>query len=361
MLQVSALGVGLLALALLVLLRTDLIASWRAATPPDAPNRFVINLQPDQAQAFRDRLRDAGVRQYDWFPMIRGRLVTINGRAIGQDQFADDRAKRLVEREFNLSHQAELPNHNTVVGGQWRANEADGLSVEEGLMQTLQLKVGDRLGFDISGRVLERRISSVRKVDWGSMRVNFFVMFPVAQMEDGLPVSYISAFRAPPLAGFDNALARDFPNITNIDVSASIAQVQQVLDQVIRAVEFLFGFTLAAGLVVLFAAVSATRDAREREYAVMRALGAGARLLARVQRAELLGVGALAGLLAACAAVVVGALLARHVFEFTWNASPWVPLIGTAAGALLAWAAGWMGLRGVLRRPVIETLRRAPE
>jgi putative ABC transport system permease protein len=361
MLQVSALGVGLLALALLVLLRTDLIASWRAATPPDAPNRFVINLQPDQAQAFRDRLRDAGVRQYDWFPMIRGRLVTINGRTIGQDHFTDERAKRLVEREFNLSHQAELPAHNTVVGGQWKGDDADGLSVEEGLMQTLQLKLGDQLGFDISGRVIERRISSVRKVDWGSMRVNFFVMFPVAKMEDGLPVSYISAFRAPAAAGFDNALARDFPNITNIDVSASIAQVQQVLDQVVRAVEFLFGFTLAAGLVVLFAAVSATRDAREREYAVMRALGAGARLLARVQRAELLGVGALAGLLAACAAVVVGALLARYVFEFTWNASPWVPLIGTAAGALLAWAAGWMGLRGVLRRPVVETLRRAPE
>ena len=361
MLQVSALGVGLLALALLVLLRTDLIASWRAATPADAPNRFVINLQPDQAQPFRERLRESGVTQYDWFPMIRGRLVTINGKAIGQDDFTDQRAKRLVEREFNLSHQAELPVHNTVVDGQWRADEAGALSVEEGLMETLKLHVGDRLGFDIAGRVTEGRITSVRKVDWGSMRVNFFVMLPVARLADDLPVSFISAFRAPAVAGFDNALARDFPNITNIDVSASIAQVQQVLDQVVRAVEFLFGFTLAAGLVVLFAAVSATRDAREREYAVMRALGAGSRLLARVQRAELLGVGALAGLLAASAAVVVGALLARYVFEFTWNASPWVPLIGALAGALLALAAGWMGLRGVLRRPVIETLRRAPE
>ena len=360
-LQVSALGVGLLALALLVLLRTDLIASWRAATPADAPNRFVINLQPDQAQPFRERLQASGVTRYDWFPMIRGRLVTINGKPIGQDDYADERARRLVEREFNLSHQATLPEHNTVVGGLWRADEPDALSVEEGLMETLKLKLGDRLGFDIAGRVVAGRISSVRKVDWGSMRVNFFVMFPVTRLADDLPVSYISAFRAPALAGFDNALARDFPNITAIDVSASIAQVQQVLDQVVRAVELLFGFTLAAGLVVLFAAVSATRDAREREYAVMRALGAGARLLARVQRAELLGVGALAGLLAASAAVVVGALLARYVFEFTWNASPWVPLVGTLAGALLALAAGWMGLRGVLRRPVVETLRRAPE
>jgi putative ABC transport system permease protein len=361
MLQVSALGVGLLALALLVLLRTDLIASWRAATPADAPNRFVINLQPDQAQPFRERLREAGVANYDWFPMIRGRLVTINGRPVGQDNFADERARRLAEREFNLSHQATLPVHNSVVGGQWRADEADALSVEEGLLETLKLKLGDRLGFDIAGSVTEGRITSVRKVDWGSMRVNFFVMFPVTKLADHMPVSYISAFRAPATPGFDNALARDFPNITNIDVSASIAQVQQVLDQVVRAVEFLFGFTLAAGLVVLFAAVSATRDAREREYAVMRALGAGARLLARVQRAELLGVGALAGLLAATAAVVVGALLARYVFEFTWSASPWVPLAGALAGALLALAAGWMGLRGVLRRPVVETLRRAPE
>jgi putative ABC transport system permease protein len=359
-LQVSALGVGLLALALLVLLRTDLISSWRAATPANAPNRFVINLQPDQAQAFRDRLRDAGVTQYDWFPMFRGRLVTVNGKPVGQDAYADERARRLVEREFNLSHQGATPPHNSVVAGQWRTDEPDALSVEEGLMQTLKLSLGDRLGFDIAGQVREGRITSVRKVDWGSMRVNFFVMFPLTKMDD-VPLSYISAFRAPDLPGFDNALARDFPNITNINVSASIAQVQAVLDQVVRAVEFLFGFTLAAGLVVLFAAVSATRDAREREYAVMRALGAGARLLAKVQRAELLGVGALAGLLAAVAAVVVGALLARYVFEFTWNASPWVPLAGAACGALLALAAGWMGLRGVLRRPVIETLRRAAE
>ena len=361
MLQVSALGVGLLALALLVLLRTDLIASWRAATPADAPNRFVINLQPDQAQAFRQRLHDAGVAKYDWYPMIRGRLVKVNGKPVAQDDYSDDRARRLVEREFNLSHAAQMPGHNTVVGGQWQRDEPDALSVEEGLMQTLGLKLGDRLAFDVAGRAIDGRITSVRKVDWSSMRVNFFVMFPLAKMADDLPVSYISAFRAPATPGFDNALARDFPNITSIDVSASIAQVQQVLDQVVRAVEFLFGFTLAAGLVVLFAAVSATRDAREREYAVMRALGAGARLLARVQRAELLGVGALAGLLAASAAAVVGALLARYVFEFTWNASPWVPLAGALAGALLALAAGWMGLRGVLRRPVVETLRRAPE
>jgi putative ABC transport system permease protein len=359
-LQVSSLGVGLLALALLVLLRTDLIASWRAATPKDAPNRFVINLQPDQGDAFRARLRAAGVTRYDWFPMIRGRLVAINGKPVDSAQMTDERAKRLIEREFNLSHDAALPRHNTLAAGQWQPEEPDALSVEEGLMQTLNLQLGDRLTFDIAGAKAEGQISSVRRVDWASMRVNFFVMFPRSRMDD-LPMTYISAFRAPELKGFDNALSREFPNITNIDVSAAIAQVQQVLDQVIRAVEFLFGFTLAAGLAVLVAAVSASREARAREYAVMRALGAGSRLLAGVQRAELLAVGALAGLLASTAAVVVGWVLARYVFEFSWNPSAWVPLAGTVAGAALALGAGYWGLRDVLRTPVVDTLRRAPE
>lgn len=359
-LQVSALSVGLLALVLLVLLRTDLISSWRQATPPDAPNRFVINLQPEQGDAFRERLKESGLSQFDWYPMIRGRLMAVNGKPVSADGQTDERAKRLVEREFNLSHAAELPESNQLVAGRWTPDEAGGLSVEEGLAQTLGLSLGDTLTFDVAGQTAEGRITSLRKVDWGSMRVNFFVIFPQAQMP-GVPATYIAAFRAPTTPGFDNALNREFPNITNVDVSASIAQVQRVLDQVIRAVEFLFGFTLAAGLVVLFAAVTATREARAREFAVMRAMGASSSLLARVQRAELLGVGALAGVLASLAAVAVGWALARYVFEFSWNASPLVPLAGGVAGALLSLAAGWWGLRDVLRRPVVETLRRAAQ
>jgi putative ABC transport system permease protein len=357
-LQVSALSVGLLALCLLVLLRTDLISSWRQATPPDAPNRFVINVQPEQGDAFQARLRAAGVSQYDWYPMIRGRLVAINGKTTSTDGLQDDRARRLLDREFNLSHSAALPQHNVVTGGKWVGEEKGGLSVEEGLAETLQLKLGDVLRFDVAGAMTEGRITSLRKVDWGSMRANFFVMFPTAQMAD-VPATYIAAFRAPSAAGFDNGLSREFPNITNVDVSASISQIQGVLDQVIRAVEFLFTFTLAAGLVVLFAAITATREARAREFAVMRALGASGKLLAQVQRAELLGVGALAGFLASIAAVAVGWALAKYVFQFSWNASPFVPVIGAAAGALLALGAGWWGLREVLRRPVVETLRRA--
>jgi putative ABC transport system permease protein len=364
-LQVSALSVGLLALVLLVLLRTDLIASWRQATPKDAPDRFVINVQPDQSAAFRQRLESAGVKHYDWYPMIRGRLVAINGKSVRPEDYKEDRAQRLLDREFNLSNDADLPAHNLLASGRWTRNEADSVSVEEGLAQTLGLKLGDALSFDVGGTMAQGRITSLRKVDWSSMRVNFFVMFTTATMPADVPLSYIAAYRAPegPNGGsaFDNALARDFPNITNIDVSASIAQVQRVLDQVVRAVEFLFGFTLAAGLVVLFAAVTATREARSREFAVMRALGASGKLLAQVQRAELLGIGALAGVLASGAAMAVGWALAHYVFEFSWSASPWVPLAGGVAGALLALAAGWWGLREVLRRPVVQTLRQAAD
>ncbi len=358
--QVSALAVGLLALVLLVLLRTDLIGSWRAATPPDAPNRFVINVQPEQGDAFRRALETAGVRNYDWFPMIRGRLVAINGKPVSPDDYADDRAKRLVDREFNLSHAAEAPAHNQIVAGRWTPDEAGAISFEDGLAKTLGLKLGDTLKFDIGGIESEAMITSLRKVDWGSMRANFFAMYPVAALPD-LPATYLAAYRAPPTRGFDNALVRQFPNITNVDLSSTLGQIQRVLDQVIRAVEFLFAFTLAAGLVVLFAAVTATREERAREFALMRAMGASAVLLRQVQRAELAGVGLLAGVLASLVAIAVGWALARWVFDFAWTASAWVPLAGGVAGALLALAAGWWGLRDVLRRPVVETLRRAAD
>ena len=295
--------------------------------------------------------------------MIRGRLVAVNNKPITPDDFLEDRAKNLVSREFNLSNAAQQPAHNQTVAGQWTVEEKGAISVEEGIAKTLRLKLGDTLSFDIGGQVSSAKITSLRKVDWGSMRVNFFVMYPVADVAD-VPVSYISAFKAPPAAAqgvqsFDNTLVRAFPNITNIDTTSTLAQVQRVLDQVIRAVEFLFGFTLAAGLVVLFAAITATREERAKEFAIMRAVGARASLLRQVQRAELAGVGLLAGFLASVVALGVGWGLARYVFDFAWTGSWTVPLMGSLAGAALALAAGWWGLRSVLNTPVVETLRKA--
>jgi putative ABC transport system permease protein len=373
MVQVSSLAVGLLALALLVLLRTDLISSWRNATPVDAPNRFVLNIQPSQSEPFLQTLHEAGVTKLDWYPMVRARLVAVNDVTVTPDSYTEERAQRLVDREFNVSFSADKPEHNTVVSGTWQPEEANGLSIEEGIAKTLKLKMGDTLRFDMAGVLHEARITSVRRVDWTSMRANFFVMYPVSRLTTGagfdVPTTYIAAFRAPqrvtaaetnqPTPNFDNQLINRFPNVTNVDMGATLNQVQSVLGQVVSAVEFLFLFTLAAGLVVLFAAVTATREERAREYAVLRALGASNQLLANVQRAELAGIGALAGLLATSVAMLMGWGLARFAFEFEWTASPWVPLLGAVVGALLALAAGWWGLRDVLRRPVVQTLRQA--
>jgi putative ABC transport system permease protein len=358
--QVSALSVGLLALVLLVLLRTDLISSWRKATPVNAPDRFVINVQPDQTQAFQDKLSQVGVKDYDWYPMIRGRLVAVNDREVSPLDYTDERAKRLVDREFNLSARATQPEHNSVVKGQWQEGEKDAVSVEIGIAQTLGLKMGDRLRFDVGGVISEGRVTSLRKVDWGSMRANFFVIYPVDNLPE-VPLSYMAAFKTPDAPAFERNLLQQFPNVTSVDLRASLMQVQKVLDQVIRAVEFLFAFTLMAGLLVLTAAVTSTREERKREFAIMRALGATGRLLSQVQTAELMGVGLMAGFLASMVAELVGWGLARFVFEFEWTASLWVPVAGALTGAVLAWVAGWWGLAEVLRQPVSQTLRQASE
>jgi len=358
--QVSALSIGLLALVLLVLLRTDLINSWRKATPVNAPDRFVINIQPDQTQAFRASLKQAGVTGYDWYPMIRGRLVAVNGNAVSPSDYTDDRAKRMVDREFNLSARSAQPEHNPVVQGQWKEGERDAVSIEIGIAKTLGLKMGDRLRFDVGGVISEGRVTSFRKVDWGSMRANFFVIYPVDNLPD-VPLSYMAAFKTPDVPAFERNLLQQFPNVTSVDLRATLIQIQNVLDQVIRAVEFLFAFTLMAGLLVLTAAVTSTREERKREFAIMRALGATGRLLSQVQTAELMGVGLLAGFLASLVAELVGWGLARFVFEFEWTASLWVPAAGALTGAILAWIAGWWGLAEVLRQPVSQTLRQASE
>ena len=356
LLQVSALSVGLLALMLLVLLRTDLIQSWQKSSPKDAPNRFVINLSPSQSEPFQDYLRAHHVGSFDWYPMFRGRLIGINSRAVSAQDYSDDQARRLVDHSFNLSFSAHSPEHNRITRGVWSAQSPKGLSVEAGMAKTLGLSMGDRMVFDVAGESQEGVITSIREVNWTSMRANFFVMFNTDSMPD-LPLTYISSFRAPNEPHFDNALIHQFPNITEVDMDATLTQIQSILDQVTLAIEALFLFTLAAGLGVLFAAIGLSRNERLRDQAILRALGATQHLLIRVQRTELIAMGALSGLLASAMAWLIGGALAKYVFDFTWSPNGFLLLQGILAGAALAWVAGSWGLKGVLSNPVMQTLR----
>ncbi|MEC5216394.1 putative ABC transport system permease protein [Actimicrobium sp. GrIS 1.19] len=357
--QIVALALGLMALLLLTVIRGDLISAWQQATPPDAPNQFVLNIQPEQRDAFAARLRSGGVRNAQLFPMIRGRLIQVNEQVMGGDTFVDERAKRLVEREFNLSTMAAPPPQNQVSAGRWFDDSKPEASVEQGLAKTLNLKLGDRLKFDIAGQIVEAPVTSLRKLDWGSMRVNFFVILNPKLMAD-TPQSWITAFHLPPEhAGLVDQLTREFPNLTIVDVGSVLKQIQAVIDQVVTAVEFLFLFTLASGVLVLYAALAGSQDERTREAGLLRALGATRKQLSQAQWIEFVLVGGLSGLLAASGAAAVGWSLATYVFNFEWQFSPLVWLAGLSAGALCAVGGGWLGLRTVLNQPPLQTLREA--
>jgi len=356
-LQIVALALGLMALLLLTVIRGDLVDAWRKSTPPDAPNRFVINIQPDQKADIEKRMSDNGIAQPLLYPMIRGRLIAVNGAPVVLGNYADDRARRLVDREFNLSTMRDVPQQNQIVVGRWYDDSKPEASVEEGLAKTLHLKLGDRLRFDIAGRQVDAPITSLRKLEWGSMRVNFFVILNPSLMT-GMPHTWITAFHLPKEQGaFASELVRDYPNLTVVDVGSIIRQLQEVLDQVVGAVEFLFLFTLASGVLVLYAALAGSQDERIREAALLRALGATRRQLSQSQRIEFALLGALAGLLAASGAAVVGWALSRFVFDFEWTFSPVVWLAGLLVGGICAFVGGWVGLRNVLRQPPLQTLR----
>jgi putative ABC transport system permease protein len=361
--QIVALALGLMALLLLTVIRGDLVQAWRESTPPDAPNRFVINIQPDQKADIEARLQRNGIAAPLLYPMIRGRLVQVNDMPITATTYTEDRAKRLVEREFNLSTMTEVPSQNRIVAGRWyQDSKRDGkpeASVEEGLAKTLKLKLGDKISFDIAGQKVDATLTSLRKLDWGSMRVNFFVILNPKSMEN-MPQTWITAFHLPPSkAAFAHELTRDFPNLTVIDVGSVLRQVQNVVDQVVVAVEFLFLFTLASGILVLYAALVGSQDERTREAGLLRALGATRTQLSQAQWIEFGLVGGLSGMLAATGAAAVGWALARYVFNFEWSFTPLVWLAGLVVGAACAFVGGAVGLRNVLKKPPLQTLREA--
>ncbi len=359
-LQVASLALGLTAILLLTITRSDLIGAWRQASPPDAPNRFVIGIQPEQLQPVRDFFGAAAVPMPEVYPMVRGRLTAVNGKPVSEKDYADERAKRLVEREFNLSFMDALPSHNQISAGRWfdpkNRKEAEA-SVEEGIARTLNLKMGDELTYSAGGEAFKARITSLRKLKWDSMKVNFFVVTPPWVLESA-PTSYITAFRLEPGAEplLDRMVAR-FPNVTVVDVSAALKQAQGIIDQVILAVQFVFLFALGAGLLVLYSALVATEDERRREAAIMRAFGASAAQVSGSQRAEFLVMGAVAGLLATVAAAAISTLLAQRVFQLDLpvNYALWV--YGPLAGIVLLSLNAWLSARKVLTASPALTLR----
>jgi putative ABC transport system permease protein len=357
--QIVALGIGLMALLVLTIIRHDLVQAWQTSLPPEAPNRFIVNIQPEQVPAIQAFFARRQMREPALFPMVRGRLTEINERRVSSADYVDERARRLIDREFNLSWSERMQADNTLSAGRWwEARPAPPqFSMEDGIAETLGIRLNDVLTFDVAGERVSARVSSLRRVDWDSFNVNFFVIAPPGMLER-YPATYVTSFFVP---AADSAvladLVREFPNLLLIDVAQVLAQVQKMMDQVARAVQFIFLFTLCAGLVVLYAAIASTQDERLYQATVMRTLGASRAQLRRAIVAEFATLGALAGLLAAFGATALGHVIATNILNLQYAANANVWLAGVLAGAVGIAAAGYAGTRGVLNVPPLKALR----
>ena len=391
---IVALSLGGMALLLLTFVRADLMDSWRSRLPPDAPNRFIVNIQPGQRAAVLDFFAKQMLSPPELFPMVRGRLVEINRRPVSGDDYPDPRARALAERETNLSWSASLPKNNELVQGEWwntRGLRAEGgglgaenvtsdladvsgqpsrmasssitelkggqLSVEEGIAKTLGIHMGDTLTYDVAGSRFSAQVVNLRKVEWDSMRVNFFVVAAPGMLE-GFPASYITSFHLPPEhAQAANALIKRFPNLLLIDVEAMIEQLRHIMDQISQTMSAVFMFTLLSGVAVLYAALLATQDERIHEAAILRTLGADSRYLRRLHLSEFAVLGLLSGLFAAAGAVLLGWVLARFVLDIPYQTGITIWLSGGLGGMAVVMLAGWLGTRRLTMLPPLAILR----
>ncbi|MES2320613.1 MAG: FtsX-like permease family protein [Pseudomonadota bacterium] len=353
--QVVALALGLMALLLLTLVRGDLLDAWKNTVPAGGPNHIVLNIEPAQRAVVAARMQPFG--QPELRPLYLGRLVAINGKAPGTAALEGERAKRMIEREIEMSASAALPAANTLLAGRWFSGTAPQLSVTEGSAEALKLKVGDRVTLEFAGSPMTVTVTSIRKIERaGRMSAFPFLLNPAAAQD--LSATYVTMLHVPVAdTAFMNRLVQDYPNLRVFDVGALVRQLQRLLDQVSTAIEFLFLFTLASGVLVLYATLMSSQAERMRQAAVLRALGASRAQLARAQWIEYALTGAIAGLLAAAGASVAGWALARFAFRLEWQFSPVLMLAGVAAGAACAMLGGWAGLRAILKQSPLHSLR----
>ena len=355
--QITALGIALMALLMILLLRQDLLSAWQGNIPPDAPNRFMINVQDEQKSAITQSLVAAGISKPDFYPMVRGRLIAINKREVSSADFKEDNAKRLVDREFNLSYTEQLPPGNRITAGQWISGDSPQISMETGIAKTLNLKMGDQLTFEVAGEQITAPITSLRKLDWSSMRVNFFVIMPPAQL-NALPQSWITSYyQTPDQAVLDFQISQSFPNLTVVDVSTSLRQIQDVLNKLSAALGLLFSFTIAAAVLVLISAMAATQDDRYRNAAVLKAIGASRQTLASIACFELLVIGITAGALAGLFSGIAAWALGHFVLEIEFHAFFQALALGITFGVLACLLAGYRFGQKIQAATAMECLR----
>lgn len=354
MAQMIAFGLGLTVIILLSIVKTDLMDSWRDSLPVDAPNRFVINLQADQLAAFQAYFAQVSFAKPTVYPMVKGRLVAINQRAVSADNFDNERAKRLVSREFNLSWAANMQADNRLLEGTWWTAEEAGkpfISLEQDLANTLRIKLNDELSYDIAGTIIRLKVTSIRKVEWDSMRANFFAVTPPDVLTP-FSASYMTAFYLPPEhKAFVHPLVKAFPNLTVIDVAALMEQVRGIMQKMSVAVAYVFLFSLVSGLAVLFAALIATQEARIRESALLRALGASRQQVSWAMLAEFFSIALVAVTVAIVLANGLAFAVSYVVLEIPYRFNGFIAVTAWLGALVMIPAAAWLILKRHLNTP----------
>lgn len=349
-LLIMVFGMGFFSLLLLTALRTDLINRWQDTLPDNAPNTFLINVQPNEVATFNQYFKDRGYAKAPSYPMIRGRLKAINGKAVVAEDFDSRRARGLLNREANLSTASELPEDNTLLAGEWFAPDSThGLSVEEGITEVFNLKLGDTLRFDIGGHSYEEAVTSIRAVRWDSMQPNFFIL-AAPQALLNMPRTYMTSVYIPPDdKHFTPDLVKQFPSVSAIDISTILSKIKMLINKAAFAVQTIFVFTLLSGIAVLFAALQSQKAERKKEIAILKSIGARHSYLRKSIITEFAMIGALAGLIAALFAMLVSNLLAYQLFELRPQINPYLVMVGMLSGALLVGTGGYMNLRPLFK------------
>ncbi|WP_457969958.1 ABC transporter permease [Pseudomonas sp. R4-84] len=358
--QALAFGLILLSMALIALLRGELLDTWQNQLPKNAPNYFALNILPNDKQAFADKLMELSAQSAPLYPVVPGRLISINGEPAKEFVTKDSAGDRALQRDLSLTWAADLPAGNVVTAGNWwpqqPPDDIPGVSVEGKVAENLKIKLGDRLVFNVGGLNREAKVTSLREINWDNFQPNFFMIFQPGTLKD-LPATYLTSFYL--AAGHDQQivdLSRAFPAVTILQVEALLEQLRSILAQVTLAVEYVLLFVLAAGMAVLFSGLQATLDERIRQGALLRALGAERPLLTKARRIEFGLLGAVSGLLAALGSELVSLVLYRYAFDLPWHPHPWL-LVLPLLGALLIGAAGVFGTRRALNASPLTVLR----
>lgn len=355
--QMAALGLGMSALLLLVFIRSDLLNSWQRSLPADTPNQFAINIQTAQKTGIQQFFSKHGLATPVIYPMVKARLVSINGHRVYAKDYSDSQAQRFVRREFNLSWAHDLQVDNRLVAGKWWSGGiTKGFSVDEGLARVLHIHLGDRLTFEMAGQAISARVESLRDIRWDTFRPNFFVL-AVPGMLDHFPVSWMTSFYLPPSHGaFLPRLLQDYPNITLFNVNHLIEKVRKIIDQGVRAVEYVFVFTLLSGVMVIYAAIDAAQAGRRRELALLRTLGASRRQAQFAVVVEFAGLGLLTSLIASLSAGLSECWLTVHILKINYQPDPRLWLFGLFSGTLLVTILGVWSTRQPIQKPPVSEL-----